>query len=68
VLTRGLKSLRMSKRVRINNSGCLHFCEQGIVSVIYPQGEWHLNLTSNNIEVLKAAISEKLDSPVEAAP
>jgi (2Fe-2S) ferredoxin len=48
------------KRIRINNSGCLHFCEQGIVTVIYPEGDWHLNLKSADIEVLKAAIAEKM--------
>lgn len=53
---------KYGNRVRINNSGCLHFCAQGIVSVIYPQAEWHLNLTSTDIDVLKNAISEKLDA------
>lgn len=52
---------KYGKRIRINNSGCLHFCEQGIITVIYPEGEWHLKLKSTDIEVLKAAISEKLD-------
>lgn len=56
---------KYGNRVRINNSGCLHYCAQGIVSVIYPQGEWHLNLTTNDIEVLKTAISEKLDNAPE---
>ncbi len=54
------------QRVRINNSGCLHFCEQGIVTAIYPQAEWHLNLKTTDIEILKAAISEKLETPLEA--
>jgi predicted metal-binding protein len=36
------------KSVRINASGCLGPCEQGIACVIYPQGEWKLNLTAND--------------------
>lgn len=27
-------------KIRINSSGCLGFCEQGIASVLYPQAEW----------------------------
>lgn len=48
------------RKVRINNSGCLDFCEKGIASVIYPEGEWHLNLKTTNLEDMKAAISEKM--------
>lgn len=53
---------KYSKKVRINNSGCLDFCSKGIVSVIYPQSEWHMNLKTTDIEVLKSAIQEKMSS------
>lgn len=52
---------KYGRKVRINASGCLDFCEKGIVSVIYPQGEWLMNLTTQSLDDLKAAISEKLD-------
>lgn len=29
---------------RVNHAGCLDQCEQGIAAVIYPKGEWLLNL------------------------
>jgi (2Fe-2S) ferredoxin len=52
---------KYGKKVRINTSGCLDFCEKGIVTVIYPAGEWHMNLTTDSLEELKKAISEKMD-------
>lgn len=52
---------KYGRRVRINTSGCMDFCERGIVSVIYPEGEWHLNLTTGSLEELQNAISEKMD-------
>jgi (2Fe-2S) ferredoxin len=52
---------KYGKRVRVNNSGCLDFCAKGIVSVIYPEGEWLMNLTSQSLDELKTAISEKMD-------
>ena len=30
--------------LRVNSSGCLGQCEDGIASVLYPHGEWNLNL------------------------
>ncbi len=44
--------------VRINGSGCLGQCEHGIASVIYPQGQWHLNLRPNRPEELLDAVSD----------
>ena len=43
------------KRVRINASGCLGYCEHGIAAVIYrpdQPAEWHFNLTSQNTDLL----------------
>ncbi len=53
---------KYGKRVRVNNSGCLDFCSKGIASVIYPDGDWIMNLTSQSLDDLKQAISEKMDS------
>jgi|TARA_Y100000310_G_C20643226_1_gene795131 (2Fe-2S) ferredoxin len=35
------KELKLSKRLRINKSGCLGRCEFGPVMVIYPEGTWY---------------------------
>lgn len=56
---------RYGHRVRINASGCLGECTRGIASVIYPHGEWHLDLTSNSLKELQEAIISKLE-PVQA--
>ena len=40
------------KNIRVNSSGCLGQCEQGISAVIYPQGEWELNLRPGEEERL----------------
>lgn len=46
----------ISGRVRINASGCLGKCAQGIATVIYPQKEWLVEITPADIEPLKAKI------------
>jgi (2Fe-2S) ferredoxin len=51
---------KYGKRVRINNSGCLDCCGRGIAAVIYPEGEWHLELKSTDLEELQKAIDEKI--------
>ena len=45
-------------KVRINGSGCLGQCDQGISCVIYPQGEWLLNLTPNDSDKVLKAVTE----------
>ncbi len=52
---------RYGRRVRVNASGCLGECTRGISCVIYPQGEWHLNLTSDSLKALQEAIISKLE-------
>ncbi|MCM2282044.1 MAG: (2Fe-2S) ferredoxin domain-containing protein [Bdellovibrionaceae bacterium] len=48
------------KRVRVNNSGCLGHCEKGIVAVLYPQGQWFMNLTSADVPKLVEAVNHAL--------
>ncbi len=50
------------KKVRVNASGCLGFCEQGIAAVIYPQGEWFLELKNSDDDKNKLVqkIKEKI--------
>jgi len=42
--------------VRVNKSGCLDKCSEGIACVVYPAGEWHLNLKENEA----ASLAKKL--------
>ena len=36
------------KEVRVNASGCLGYCEHGIAAVIYPEGDWMLDLKATD--------------------
>lgn len=51
------------KKVRVNASGCLGYCEQGIAAVIYPQSEWYLQLkaTPETADLLFKAVQEKIN-------
>lgn len=50
-------------RVRINKSGCLDQCQNGVACVIYPQGRWFLNLhPGDELRVLRA-VEEILKDP-----
>ena len=44
------------KDVRVNSSGCLGHCEQGIAAVIYPQGDWLLELKEKDQDLLLEAV------------
>lgn len=50
-----------SKKARVNASGCLGHCEEGITAVIYPQGRWFTQLTTNDCETLEKALAEILE-------
>lgn len=45
-------------RVRINGSGCLGRCEEGIAAVCYPRGEWLTHLQSSDHSKVLAAIKK----------
>lgn len=47
-------------QVRINSSGCLGRCEDGIVAVLYPSNQWFTNLDSKDDDVLVEAVSNAL--------
>ena len=47
VLTAAKEALRLSgkgKGIRINRSGCLGSCAQGVAAVVYPEGVWYEKL------------------------
>jgi (2Fe-2S) ferredoxin len=48
--------------VRVNASGCLDRCEQGIVAALYPSGEWFEGLTESDVETLVAAVKKASES------
>lgn len=49
-------------RVRVNSSGCLGRCEDGIVAVLYPQGQWFTNLDAKDDAVLIEAVANAIKS------
>lgn len=46
------RDLPDAQEIRVNKSGCLHKCEHGIAAVLYPKGEWKLNLIENDEQAL----------------
>lgn len=48
------------KSIRINSSGCLGLCSQGIACVIYPEGEWITRVNVQDEENLYKLIKNKL--------
>lgn len=48
-----IKALRLdskSKRIRINNSGCLDRCNEGPVIVVYPEDVWYTYVDKEDID------------------
>ncbi len=48
------------QNVRINQSGCLGRCQEGIVAVIYPQTKWIEHLKENDKDLLIEELSKVL--------
>ena len=46
--------------VRVNASGCLDRCEEGITAVLYPHGIWYNKLKSDDDEKLKTILKASL--------
>lgn len=46
------------EKVRINSSGCLGQCEQGITCAIYPQNVWLTNLNHCDDQIIQNKIDE----------
>ncbi len=44
--------------VRVNSAGCLDQCERGIAAVVYPQGEWLLDLTAADVNRVVDAVEK----------
>jgi (2Fe-2S) ferredoxin len=40
----------LSGEVMITNTGCFGICEKGPIAVIYPEGIWYGNLTTEDID------------------
>lgn len=51
------------KRIRINNSGCLDRCKDGVAIAIYPQNKWVINARKHDIPELKNLITDLMNAP-----
>lgn len=49
------------KDIRINSSGCLGECEQGIVAVMYPLTQWYFELKDTDGETLFQAVKNAVE-------
>lgn len=48
----------LGEGVRVNGAGCLDQCERGIAAVIYPKGQWLLDLHEGSAEELVKAVEK----------
>ncbi|MCX7611744.1 MAG: (2Fe-2S) ferredoxin domain-containing protein [Ignavibacterium sp.] len=54
----------LNKKIRVNLSGCLDACEQGIAMVVYPEQVWYGNVKLEDIdEIIQSHLIN--DKPVE---
>jgi len=45
-----IKELNTHTDIRVNKSGCLDACEQGVTLVIYPQQIWYGGVTVDDVD------------------
>lgn len=55
------KTADLKKRVRVNKSGCLGRCDEGITCVAYPRGEWMTEVKAQDADVLKKWVKGHCD-------
>jgi len=48
------------RKIRINKSGCLDRCTEGIACVAYPKGEWITDAKLEDLEAIQAWILGRL--------
>jgi (2Fe-2S) ferredoxin len=48
-------------QVRINKAGCLGQCSKGVALVIYPEAQWHFNVTLENVDNIFNSMKANLD-------
>jgi len=53
------KTQQFSKKIRINKSGCLDRCAEGVVCVAYPSSEWIVNAGPGDLDSMKKFIQER---------
>lgn len=53
------KTQNFQKKVRINKSGCLGRCEEGVVCAAYPTNEWVIDASMGDLEAMKKFIEER---------
>ena len=49
------------KRLRVNASGCLDRCNEGIAVAIYPQNRWFIHVERDDIDDLKTVITDLMN-------
>jgi len=54
------KTQKFSKKIRINKSGCLDRCAEGVAAVSYPSAEWIVNAGTHDIEAMKKFILDRV--------
>ncbi len=52
------------KRIRVNASGCLDRCTEGIAVAIYPQDKWFVEVSPQDSDELKAEITKLMKTIV----
>ena len=55
------KELFSKKEVRVSASTCLGECEHGIAAVMYPKGEWFLNLRPSDEDKLFTQLTDEVN-------
>ncbi|MFZ5471273.1 MAG: (2Fe-2S) ferredoxin domain-containing protein [Myxococcota bacterium] len=51
-LKSAVESAGLSGEVRVNASGCLDACEQGVAVVVYPEGVWYSGVSLADVDEL----------------
>lgn len=54
------KTQNFPKKIRINKSGCLDRCSEGVVCAAYPSGDWIVNSSVNDLEEMKKFIQDRI--------
>jgi (2Fe-2S) ferredoxin len=59
-LKKWVKQEGHKRELKVSRSGCLGRCDEGVVAVCYPQGDWYTKLKAKDAGELRAELEKVL--------
>lgn len=59
-----VRQYNLQDKIRINKAGCLGWCGEGPIAVVYPKSEWHTELDLFKAETIVNKLIQEFDKDI----